>query len=346
MKKFTLLSLIELIIIVSVLIFSGCTKEGPQGPPGEDGINGTDGTAECIKCHDNSQDIFAASNQWENSGHATGGNFERNDTDCAPCHTSQGFLERIKTGAQETEAPIENPNPVNCYTCHKIHETYTPEDWAFTTQDPVELWITMTEKGTIYDHGKSNLCANCHQPRVPDPFPDPNTGGNITPSSPYWGPHHGPQAAMIAGAGGYEVGSGYSNSMHTDLIENGCVTCHMADAYGVQAGGHTMGITYAYHGHDVVNQAGCTECHTNPDDLEALIENTKEDIELLLADLRTLLLDQGVMDESDHVVPEEMTMDQAGAVFNYLFVLEDRSDGAHNFAYARTLIENSIDAID
>ncbi|MCF8301751.1 MAG: hypothetical protein K9I94_00645 [Bacteroidales bacterium] len=345
MKRFNLLALMMAIFIGSAIIFAGCTKEGPQGPPGkdgEDGVDGEDGTAGCIECHDDSQTIFAAENQWAASVHATGGNFERNGTDCAPCHTSQGFLEVIETGAMETEAPISNPNPQNCYTCHNIHDTYTPEDWSFTTSAPVEFWIN----GDGYDMGKSNVCAGCHQPRVPDPLPTPGQGGNVTINSPYWGPHHGPQAAMLVGTGGYEVGSGYDNSAHTNALENGCVTCHMAEPYGTQAGGHTMGMTYAYHGHGVVNKAGCTACHTDPDALDAKIESTKEDIDEKLAELRSKLLERGVLDSSDHVVPGEMSMDEAGGVFNYLYVMEDRSGGSHNFNYAFSLLNNSLESLN
>lgn len=344
MKKIIFLSMFATFLIFMVVAISSCTKEGPAGPAGangtngEDGIDGKDGTATCIQCHDDSQIMFAKSLQWEASTHATGGNFERNGTDCAPCHTSQGFIERIASGEMETAEVINNPNPPNCYTCHDVHETYTPEDWTLTTSDPVSLWIN----GVVTDQGTGNLCVNCHQSMVPDPLPIPESREDITIGSPYWGPHHGTQGAMIAGSGGYDVGSGYGNSMHTTLVTNSCNTCHMATAYGVQAGGHEMSMTYAYHGHDVVNKAGCTSCHTDPSSLDTKIEETKAAINEKLAELQVILMEQGVLDDSDHVVPGTMTMDQAGGVFNYLFVLEDRSGGTHNNAYATKLLENSI----
>ena len=347
MKRFVFLSMFATFLIFMVVAISSCTKEGPAGPAGangadgtngEDGIDGKDGTATCIQCHDDSQIMFAKSLQWEASTHATGGNFERNSTDCAPCHTSQGFLERIASGEMETAEAINNPNPPNCYTCHDVHESYTPTDWTLTTSDPVELWIS----GAVTDQGTGNLCVNCHQPRIPDPLPVPGSREDITIGSPYWGPHHGPQGAMIAGSGGYEVGSGYGNSMHTTLVTNSCNTCHMSTAYGVQAGGHTMGMTYAYHGHDVVNKAGCTSCHQDPSSLDTKLEETRAAINEKLAELQVILMEQGVLDDSDHVVPGTMTMDQAGGVLNYLFVLEDRSGGTHNNAYATKLLENSI----
>ncbi|MCF8236334.1 MAG: hypothetical protein K9G67_15485 [Bacteroidales bacterium] len=339
MKQFTLLSLFTALIFTSAIIISGCTKEGPQGPAGTDG---TDGTAGCVKCHDDSQNIYAASVQWEASTHATGGNFERNAASCGACHTSQGFLQRIANGTMEADGTVENPAPINCYACHQIHETYTEEDWAFTASGPVEFWID----GTVADMGKANLCAQCHQSRVPDPIPVPG-GGDVEITSIRYGPHHGPQGNMLAGSGGYEVeGSlGYNSSLHTELVENGCVTCHMADAYGAQAGGHTMGMSYIYHGHAVVNDAGCVACHEG-EDIDEKVEEAKADIDVLLADLKGLLIEQGVLDSSDYAITGTMTSNQAGAIFNYQFVREDRSGGTHNFKYAKALLTNSIESIN
>jgi hypothetical protein len=340
MRNFKLLSLFTALLF-AVAILSGCTKEGAAGKDGANGQDGADGTSGCIKCHDDSQSIFAAGIQWETSVHATGGNFERNSTDCAPCHTSQGFIEVCETGAMTTAEAINNPAPVNCYTCHKIHETYTEEDWALTSPEPVAFWIN----GVVSDQGKANQCAKCHQPRIPDPLPAPG-GEDVTIGSPYWGPHHGPQAAVFAGTGGYEVAGSmaYTNSKHTDMVENSCVDCHMATAYGTQAGGHTMGTSYAYHGHMVVNEAGCVACHEG-DDLNAMIETAAAAIDEKLAGLRSLLLEQGVLDSSNHAIPGAMTADQAGGVINYLMILEDRSGGMHNSKYAKALLTNSAEAL-
>jgi len=345
MIKSSRISFIFSMFIALIFFFSSCTKEGPAGPAGqdgtngEDGINGTDGTATCIQCHDNSQVQFAKTLQWESSTHATGGNFERNGVACAPCHTSQGFLERMATGEHITAASIKNPNPPNCYTCHMVHNDYEVSDWALTFKDPVQLWHP-AEKASV-DLGTGNLCANCHQSFIPEPMPVPG-GENVNIASPYWGAHHGPVANIIGQAGGYEVGEGYGSSFHATNIENSCTTCHLAEAYGVQAGGHNMGMTYAYHGHDVVNTAGCVSCHTDTEALATKIEATQVAITTLLADLGTILITQGVMDETFHAVPGEMTADQAGGVLNFNMVREDKSLGIHNFMYSRTLLENSI----
>ena len=346
MKKISIIISKSLLCIMFIFVAASCTKEGPAGKDGapgadgEDGINGQDGTATCVVCHDNSQVGFGKTIQWESSTHATGGNFERNGTACAPCHTSQGFLERMAAGTHETSAPIDNPNPPNCYTCHNVHSTYEVDDWSITYEDAVDLWHPAAARATI-DLGTGNLCANCHQSFVPDPWPVPG-GDNVTVTSPYWGAHHGPVGNMIGQAGGYEVGTGYGSSFHASNVDNSCITCHLSTAYGVQAGGHNMGMSYEYHGHGVVNTAGCIQCHTDVDALEVKIEDTKTEIDGLLDQLAAILIEQGVMDDTFHAVPGEMTADQAGGVFNFNFVREDKSHGIHNYMYAKTLVTNSI----
>jgi hypothetical protein len=87
---------------------ASCVKEGPQGPPGTSGTNGTNGTngvdgldgaEKCSACHASNTDLYAKQLQFSNSIHRIGGNFERNATSCAVCHTHEGFIERLETGA-------------------------------------------------------------------------------------------------------------------------------------------------------------------------------------------------------------------------------------------------------
>jgi formate-dependent nitrite reductase cytochrome c552 subunit len=186
---------------------------------------------------------------------------------------------------------------------------------------------------------------NCHQARTVDPELDPSTPNAMVEITSYrYGPHHGPQGNMINGTGGYEIGSGYSNSAHAN-IENTCVTCHMADAFGDQAGGHTWNMSYVYHGHSELNTAGCVDCHENTDDLGTLAEEKAEELEELMDQLATILISQGVMDSTFYAVETDMSMNQAGGIYNYKFVEEDLSGGMHNFNYAKKLLENSIESL-
>jgi hypothetical protein len=361
MKKLTVLTFLSIAFISGMILMSSCTKEGPQGATGatgetgaagEDGINGTDGTAGCVLCHDGGTDqgMFAQVNQWEVSVHAQGGNFERNYEDCATCHTSQGFLENLATGTGEVAIPISNPNPVNCYTCHNIHDTYTPADLGFTTSTAP----TFLQGGGSFDIGKGNLCATCHQARTVSPMPVMD-GADVTLTSYRFGGHHGPQANVLAGVGFMNFeGEGLGGNFHGEIITDGCVTCHMAEAYGVQAGGHTMRMNYEYHGSDAVSLAGCTSCHGETDDdqdtLHQEIEDLQEEVEILLGALKAALIAVDMYDDGSHghagyAVAGVQPANYAGAFLNYQMIEEDRSLGIHNPTFVVALLENTIAAI-
>lgn len=347
---------ILLLSFVTALSFMGCEGDvgpqgiqgetgpsGPQGPSGNDGEDGQNGAENCLECHGNNQLITAKIFQWENSLHNLGGTYERNISLCAGCHTSQGFLDRIATGGMTASMDIAEPLPINCYTCHNIHQTYTQEDWSFTQSSPVTINLT----GETVDFGKGNQCLNCHQPRIPsDGIPDVSATGDYAITSTRYGPHHGAQGTMLAGvgiAGGYEIGSGYTNSLHTILVENACVTCHMAPLMdGRAAGGHTFRVSTE---EGEINFNGCVECHSN-DEAETLVTNTQADITEKLETLAGLLRDIGILNaDANRSVPGTYSAVEVGCYYNYIFIVEDKSLGVHNAKYAKTLLNNSIAAL-
>ncbi|NNF36982.1 MAG: hypothetical protein HKN68_22960 [Saprospiraceae bacterium] len=348
---------ILLLSFVTALSFMGCEGEvGPQGiqgetgPPGptgssgNDGEDGQNGAENCLECHGNNQLITAKIFQWENSIHNLGGTYERNISRCAGCHTSQGFLDRIATGGMEASETVAEPLPINCYTCHSIHQTYTQEDWALTQSDPVTIWLT----DQTADLGNANQCINCHQPRIPgDGIPATDATGDYTITSTRYGPHHGAQGTMFLGqgiAGAYEIGEGYSNSLHTTLLaDNACVTCHMAPLMdGRAAGGHTFRIATE---EGDLNFNGCAECHTE-EEAETIVTNTQAEISTKLETLAGLLRGIGILNpDADRSVPGTYTTVQVGCYYNYIFIVEDQSLGVHNAKYTRTLLDNSIAAL-
>ena len=335
--------LLSIVFVMGMMV--SCTKEGPAGKDGapgkdgEDGIDGKDGTAGCVQCHDNTQVNFAKTIQWEASTHATGGNFERNEGECAICHTSQGFLGNLD-GTYDYEADgamISNPNPQNCYTCHNIHSTYTPEDYAFTVSGAVALRNT----GSTYDFGKGSLCASCHQGRTVDPFPAAG-GADIEVTSSRYGLHHGPQANTFAGMGLWDDGAVTGEHAHQGIAD-ACVTCHMAEPFGVQAGGHTMKMGYEYHGSLELNTAGCVACHS---DAATLAEEFQAEVAVKLETLKGLLDAAGITAEgSDSSIPGTYPAEVAGACLNYKAITEDRSLGVHNPTYIMGVLDYSINAL-
>jgi len=313
-------------LAAAALLVVGCS--------GERGLQGDSGTAECIQCHSDNTTIVAISHQWENSIHAAGGNFDHNNSPCADCHTSEGFVEFLASGSGGSP---ENPSSIGCFTCHEPH---TNHNFNLRTAEPVTL-----ASGAVYDKGLSNLCANCHHARPTSPL----IGEPTSITSSRWGPHHGPHADILSGNGAYVfAGYTYGNSSHTTGVTEGCPTCHMATAFGDLGGGHTMNVTYD-DGEELVAGCNTSGCHS---DLEEFNYNGVQDsVEVLIESLHTLLVEAGYVDSTTGLVrassgsPLVLTADQAGALFNFYFFEEDRSMGVHNTNYAFDALNASIESL-
>jgi len=353
MKKMQKLLTVLAVFAFLLGVFGSCTKEGPMGPQGDpgtdgvDGINGVDGVdgnSTCSTCHNENTDLFSIQAQWAASTHGTGANFERNGVDCARCHTSQGFVEMLETGA--VADPISNPATINCRTCHNIHTNYDETDFALRTSTPVTF---IMNGETSADLGSGNLCVNCHQPRAVSPMPVSGTTGTLNITSSRFGGHYGVMSVLYNGTGGYEIAGSetYASTNHKGYVEDGCVTCHKAEAYGAQAGGHTFKMGYEYHEELVPNMAACTSCHEGEESFD--INGRQTEIAALLVELETELIGLGWILADGSVVagsssPLVLTHDQAGVLLNYRLIHYDRSNGVHNYKYIKALLQNSIDA--
>jgi hypothetical protein len=359
MKK---LSYLLLLLAAVMFAFASCEgpegpagptgPTGPEGPEGPQGDVGADGTTTCVQCHDNSTDISLASFQYAMSGHAAGeitnyGNRTYGTIypagDCAQCHVSQGFLEFYATG-DVAGAPFVNPQNVNCFTCHEIHETFTEADYDLTYGGSFALM----QGGSTFDKGSGNLCAKCHQSRTVSPMPAVG-GADVDITSNRWGGHHAPNANVVAGEGLYEIAGSttYPTNM-AHYVGDACVTCHMTPANGNDAGGHTWSMEYDYHGDEVFNYNGCVACHADQSGQITKMEDLMAEVEADLVTLR-LLLDDDNIDIYDPAIDRNMTgtfsADVAGAYLNYQLILEDKSLGMHNPAYVRAILANTIEAM-
>jgi hypothetical protein len=152
-------------------------------------------------------------------------------------------------------AAADHQTPINCRTCHNVHETYDAADMALTSNTPVTPWMGDVIGTTMtVDIGKGNLCANRHQPRSYD-----------------W-------EAELFGSGTSDTSSARKTT------EDGSVTCHMAEpAYADEAGGHGWGMEYDDHGRETLwvegCDGGCSGCHDvslgGAEDVEAHKEMAK-----------------------------------------------------------------------
>jgi hypothetical protein len=357
-NRFLRLAILGLAGLGVVLILAACAgaagapgEPGPQGPagaPGPAGPQGEPGQAPsaaeltCTECHNDTTLIWSKEAQFrENSVHGTGEAFIRGETTaCAGCHGTEGAKARINAGLPPHDPSVEgvvNVSPFDCRTCHNIHTTFTKADFSLTGgEQPVALEMT----GGTFDGGAGNLCANCHQVRNPKPEVK---DGNVAITSSRYGPHYGIPAPMLLGEGGLGVSG--SPSAHYKTVEDTCVACHMGDEFN-----HT----YA------PKVARCQACHADAKDFD--INGARTEITAMVEELHAIFVDKKMLNPATDLwgiydpatdkwsnpsatapltVPEAV----ANAMWNYKFVVYDKSMGVHNSAYTKALLEAALEAM-
>ena len=334
MKKNSKLFLLFSLMVVFAVAMTACGTEGPAGPAGPAGPEGPAGPAgeagmaasdaACSDCHNDSSAMAGIAKQWEESLHASGtaAAYAGGRGGCSDCHSSEGFSTMVAGGYAPDSGEFADPRPVgpDCRACHQVHTSYTGADFALEVSEPVAL---NAFEDVTYDGGAGNLCATCHQPRRAFAAED----GIVNISSTHWGPHHGPQSAMLLGVGG--AGAEGSASMHYQLVEDGCVTCHLGENAN-----HTF----------EPQMAACETCHADAESFD--VNGKQTEIEALTVELYDLLVANGLWDaEEDENIVGEFPEAQAAAVWNYIYIVkEDKSMGAHNADYTEALLNASIAA--
>jgi hypothetical protein len=334
--------ILNLMLFAALVFFASCVKEGPAGAAGLDGADGADGkdgkdgNVTCLACH-TSTALKNAQFQYAKSTHKAGTNVEYagGRASCAACHSSEGFIEYHTTGTVAMD--ISMPSAITCETCHKLHTDFTFADYALRKSTPVTMRFDNTT--VINLTGGANLCVNCHQSRTNEPN-KVTPGATFRITSTHYGPHYGTQSnllegvgfALIPGAVEYPaVGSGKHRQNAT------CLTCHMGTSNGKE-GGHT------WH----ANLSACNTCHTTPANFD--YNGNKTDYDAKLLQLQNLLVAKGIIAEDPldpgHYVVVTGTYDMklVQAFFNWKGLYYDHSHGAHNPAFARALLINSIAA--
>ncbi|UCC98015.1 MAG: hypothetical protein JSW66_19470 [Phycisphaerales bacterium] len=299
----------------------------------------------CTECHDDTTVITGKQFAWEESLHATGHSaaYAGGRSSCTACHSGASFSAMVAAGQKPNEVTnVTDITRQDCRACHQIHTTYTAADWALETTAPVALYAF---EGVTYDGGTGNLCANCHQPRrtITGYVDDVNGVTNV--SSSHWGPHHGPQSAVLLGVGGAGDVTG-TPSAHAMLVGDTCVTCHLGTDDG-----HTF---------EPVMSA-CVVCHSDATNFD--IGGLQTEVAALIEQLRDLLLAKGLLAaETEYEIGENGVIEgvvvgyhpvkgfypsaEAAALWNYILLdYEDSSLGVHNPRYTKDLLNASIAAL-
>jgi hypothetical protein len=280
----------------------------------------------CTECHDDSAMISGKRADWEGSVHGSGTAtaYAGARTSCSGCHSGGGFSAAVAAGANvagSQESADPNPSRPDCRACHAIHTTYTAADWALETTDPVALHAF---EGETYDGGEGNLCVNCHQARR---MIAEAVDGMIEITSTHWGPHHGPQSAMLMGLAGAGVEG--SPSAHYSMVTDTCVACHLGEGDD--------------HSFDP-SVSACTACHADAEDFD--INGVQTEVEAMLHELEEYLIGAGWLDEEGHPAVTSIPEGEANALWNWIYIAhEDKSLGVHNPSYTKALLEEALEAM-
>lgn len=293
----------------------------------------------CAQCHD-SKPNHVRSAEWNNSVHAIA--VEETEAGCVRCHSGQGFV-NYANKAPAVATPYE---VITCSACHDPHDATNPHQLRAATS--VTL---MDNKTTITEGGTGLMCMNCHMTRR-----DATNYVETTPGSSRFGPHHGPQADMLAGANAITYGKVLPSTAHLKVIEDSCAQCHMQTVASTnvaftKVGGHTFSMSWAGDGTNgpVHMTAACVECHGDIDsfdfkrqdyDGDGIVDGVQTEVKHLLSNLAYLLPPVGPKDSLN--ITTNWTKQQLRAAYNYQYVLEDGSFGVHNLSWAVGLLKASI----
>ncbi len=327
----------------------------------------------CNQCHDGSRRHSLGT--WYNlSLHAklpTGAAAEGGRSNCQPCHTGKGFLYYLDHNKDTTglaavwKTATDAGTPISCQVCHDPHGSDNPG-----------MLRTVSVKGDTLRNGyvlpvktgAGLFCANCHSSRYSVKV---RVRQNTPPYYGFtsrFGPHENPQADMYFGSNGYQFGDTTFTGLATHLgLEGQCVTCHMQGRKNRLDGGgnilpnHTFSMTDTTFATGVYKPTDvCATCHGEIEDFDGVkafydydrngkIEGVETEIAGLLAQVKAILPKDstGEVIGSGSVTKADSTkiqgrLDLVAGIWNYRFVLNDGSMGAHNTKYAVRLLYKTL----
>jgi predicted CxxxxCH...CXXCH cytochrome family protein len=313
--------------------------------------------AACRDCHFDSPANLVIRQQWYTSGHArvTGAPWVANDfktmAGCVPCHTTTGFIAYStgKVTAAWGDGADKTKEVLACNGCHRDITT-----GAIRMVMPVRPFAD--DIYTNRDVGESNICMGCHS--------GTNNGQSIAarlnalPAADFANqefvePHFLAAAGTLHGKAGYQFAGRsyafYSTNTHRTIgignrnetgIGGPCIACHKNPANGhTFVAGFQNGATPL-----------CANCHGTSLDT-AKLTASKSDFANALDVLKAQLAARGFACYSSTTPRFRNTnwgvgqagADTMGAAFNYAMLRSEPGAYAHNSAYAKQLLLDSID---
>ena len=310
----------------------------------------------CMDCHFDSPANLANRGQWAKSGHAntrspawTSNDF-KTMAGCVQCHTTTGFIAYSTGKVTAAWGVASDKGTKELLTCVGCHTDISTGTVAMVT--PVRPFAHDTYLNK--DVHESNLCMDCHS--------GANNGKSIVSNNftnqQFIAPHSLSAGGTIHGKSGYHFTSGgktysfYSSNSHRRIgmgnvngtgFNGPCVACHMSATekhrfmpVTIDASGAITGLTTTL----------CADCHINSLTVPVLATD-QTDYDNALNVLKAMLTYKGFVFNLNLEVFFANTdwgnADTMGAAFNYVLFLKEPGAYAHNPAYARTLITDSVD---
>jgi len=312
---------------------------------------------------------LTASNAW--NGNMYNG-FSRSDGSipkfgevCGHCHTARGFiLDMDPDWVTETNLAALGTayEGLTCAVCHDPHSVGMG-DYQLRSFSKVVLMNNYTN--TL--GGNSLICMQCHHDRKNGAYVDAMTVADAN----TYTPHDSPQTDMLLGQNAIEYGMTLPRSRHINVLEEGCIECHMANAPTNgpamnHVGGHTWKLSYdcPTNGTTYELTETCIPCHGEIDgfnfggedyDRDGKVEGVQSEVKGLLLTVLKLLpysntstrvVSYGTTNEPQQVsrnFPVWWDIHLRKAAYNYFFVKQDASFGVHNPKYAAALLQASVD---
>jgi predicted CxxxxCH...CXXCH cytochrome family protein len=319
--------------------------------------------ATCMDCHFNSAENATVRGQWAGSPHAavkdapfTAYDFKAR-SGCVQCHTTTGFI-AYSTGKMTAAwggSSDKTKEVLTCVGCHSDIAT-----GKVRTVTPARPYADETDYQNR-NVATSNVCMDCHSGR--------NNGTSILvkvgpgfdlATSAFIAPHYLSAGGTLHGKSGYQFPgrsyAGYSSNSHRAIgmmntmatgNDGPCVSCHMSSptphGYQPVSLDQTGAIT-------AITATGCANCHATALSATALDADRvafNNSLDVLKAQLAASL--HPYSPDYPYFGKGGWGAGQAGAnimgaAFNYKLLLAEPGAYAHNSAYAKQLIVDSIDA--
>ena len=316
----------------------------------------------CQTCHD-APPHHIKGTQWAQSAHAIWeyGKEDANRTSCFPCHSGSAFAKWVSAGKPSSVSSYADNSdiamPLTCAGCHDPHSDAIPHQLRDVSVGSLNNGYQVPPSNQV--GGMGQLCMNCHRSRY-------NVATRVKPNSPpyygftnHYGPHGNPQADMYFGQNAWQFGDSTLTGLMTHQgVTDACVTCHMTNFDGTM-GDHTWAMEDSL-GNDKV--AACQTCHgsglTKFEDIMASydydrngkIEGAMTEVEGLMAQLKAKIAAAGGIDattgeptlDTKDSLAVKNNFDLVADIYDYTFVKNDGSMGAHNVKYAVSILQKAL----